>query len=110
MSRAETSPMSHREPWRVRPVAPGRSDPARICQCRGVSGMGYRGEDLDLRTPQTWAGPPGDLAAGGDLSVPQNGNRASYRLGPILVDDTVLACCNQAYEMAAAHRAGEVRI
>src|SRR5262245_40551695 len=72
--------------------------------------MSYRGEDLDLRTPQTWTGVPGDLAGGTDLSLPQNGKRTPYPSGPISVDATVLGCANQAYEMAAAHRAGEVRI
>ena len=72
--------------------------------------MGYRGEDLDLRTPQTWASAPTELAGTGDLPLPQNGKRASYRSAPILVDDMVLACCNHAYDVAAAHRAAEVRV
>jgi predicted nucleic acid-binding Zn-ribbon protein len=72
--------------------------------------MAYRGEDLDLRTPQTWGGAPADLAASGDLSVAPNGQRSGYRSGPMLVDETVLACCNHAYDIAVAHRAAEVRI
>jgi len=72
--------------------------------------MAYRGEDLDLRTPQTWGGTPADLAASGDLSVAPNGQRSGYRPGPMLVDETVLACCNHAYDIAVAHRAAEVRI
>ncbi|HEY8194323.1 MAG TPA: Clp protease [Hyphomicrobium sp.] len=72
--------------------------------------MAYRGEDLDLRTPQTWAGAPAEIAAAGELPVAQNGKRGGYRSGPILVDDAVLACCNHAYDIAVAHRAGEVRI
>jgi len=72
--------------------------------------MAYRGEDLDLRTPQTWGGAPADLAASGDLSVAPNGQRSGYRPGPMLVDETVLACCNHAYDIAVAHRAAEVRI
>lgn len=62
--------------------------------------MTYRGEDLDLRTPQSRggsAGIPGDLTT----------NR---RDGPIWVDETLMACCNHAYEIALAHRAAEVRL
>jgi hypothetical protein len=71
--------------------------------------MAYHGEDLDLRTPQTWPSasaeviPPGDILSG-------NGKRGAFVSGPILVDDTVLACFNQAYDIASAHRAGEVRV
>ncbi len=65
--------------------------------------MVYRGEDLDLRTPQT-AGAPATEAAG------EGGVRGGYRNGPILVDDVVLACSNHAYDIALAHRAGEVRV
>ncbi len=58
--------------------------------------MNYRGEDLDLRTPQTLgAGEAGSTGA---------------RSGPIWVDDTVLACTNHAFDVALAHRAGEVRL
>lgn len=70
--------------------------------------MGYRGEDLDLRTPQTWSATPADLASASDVS--SAGARGSARNGPIWVDDTVLACSNHAYDIALAHRAGEVRI
>jgi len=72
--------------------------------------MAYRGEDLDLRTPQTWAGTTGDLVGPSELALPQNGKRSGYRSGPILVDETVLACCNHAYDVAVAHRASEVRV
>ncbi|MEZ5899860.1 MAG: Clp protease [Hyphomicrobiaceae bacterium] len=58
--------------------------------------MTYRGEDLDLRTPQTLG--TGDVGAMG------------ARSGPIWVDDTVLACSNHAFDIALAHRAGEVRL
>jgi len=58
--------------------------------------MSYRGEDLDLRTPQTLG--TGDVGAMG------------ARSGPIWVDDTVLACTNHAFDIALAHRAGEVRL
>jgi hypothetical protein len=60
--------------------------------------MGYRGDDLDLRTPERWGGK--DFAR--DL--------ARVAGEPYYVDDTVLACCNHAFDLALAHRAVEVRI
>ena len=72
--------------------------------------MAYRGEDLDLRTPQTWSGSGADLGGAGEMPQVPNGNRSSYRNGPILVDEQLLACCNQAYEVALANRAAEVRV
>lgn len=62
--------------------------------------MSYRGEDLDLRTPQT--------RGGSGMAMPATGS--SRHDGPIWVDDTVLACCNHAYDVALAHRASEVRL
>ncbi len=70
--------------------------------------MAYHGEDLDLRTPQTWSSAPADVVAP-DVSLSSNGKRSTF-LGPVLVDEAVLACFNQAYDIAAAHRAGEVRV
>lgn len=71
--------------------------------------MGYRGEDLDLRTPQGFG--PGREQEGGQ---PNWWTRSTIysggRTDPIWVDETVLAACNQAFDLAAAHRAGEVRI
>ena len=72
--------------------------------------MGYRGEDLDLRTPQTWSATPADLASASDPTLYKNGQRGPARTGPIWVDDTVLACANHAFDVALAHRAGEVRL
>jgi tetrahydromethanopterin S-methyltransferase subunit G len=72
--------------------------------------MGYRGQDLDLRTPQTWRAAPADLG-GTKLNGPRG--RTGYAADddlPIWVDDTVLACSNHAYDVALAHRAGEVRL
>lgn len=71
--------------------------------------MGYRGEDLDLRTPHTWSATPADLTGAGEL----RGRPASYgagRGGPIPVDETVLACCNHAFDAAMLNRSGDVRI
>ena len=72
--------------------------------------MAYHGEDLDLRTPQTWASAPADVLLPGDASLSPNGKRGTFLAGPVLVDEIVLACFNQAYDIAFAHRAGEVRI
>jgi hypothetical protein len=78
--------------------------------------MAYRGEDLDLRTPQTWATGPVEPAGTGDVALGQsgplgpNGKRSQLWSGPILVDDTLLACCNNAFDIAVAHRAAEVRV
>jgi Clp amino terminal domain, pathogenicity island component len=69
--------------------------------------MGYRGEDLDLRTSQTWSATPADL---GEAQASKNGPRTGARTGPIWVDDTVLAAANHAFDVALAHRSGEVRL
>ena len=73
--------------------------------------MGYRGDDLDLRVPQgntNEAAPapadPFSAPARSRAAVPPQRNQ------PIWVDDTVLECCNHAFDVAAAHRALEVRI
>jgi hypothetical protein len=78
--------------------------------------MAYRGEDLDLRTPQGWGpasreayAPASEAAAQPNWwtrSTIYHGGRAD----PIWIDDTVMACCNRAYDLAIAHRAAEVRI
>lgn len=72
--------------------------------------MVYRGEDLDLRTPQTWSATTQDLAAATDAASPGNGGRGSYGGGPIWIDETLLACCNHAFDIALAHRSGDVRV
>ncbi len=72
--------------------------------------MAYHGEDLDLRTPQTWATAPADAMASGDAPLLPNGKRGTFLASPVLVDEIVLACFNQAYDIASAHRSGEVRI
>lgn len=78
--------------------------------------MSYKGEDLDLRTPREPAAP---AARGQDhLYIEPTyvlaGREAALRNrvvpGPIWVDDTLLSCANHAYDVALAHRAGEVRI
>lgn len=73
--------------------------------------MGYRGDDLDLRTPQGHNAPPVDVGAWRDgdglRGRPHHGGVLN---GPIMVDETVLACCNHAYDVALAHGAAEVRL
>lgn len=73
--------------------------------------MAYRGDDLDLRTPQSWS------SAGREPGAADQPNwwtrTAVYKGGradPIWVDDHVMACCNHAYDLALAHRAAEVRL
>jgi hypothetical protein len=61
--------------------------------------MAYRGEDLDLRTPERW---------GARDHARMAGERTAGE--PYYVDDTVLACCNHAFDLALAHRALEVRL
>lgn len=74
--------------------------------------VGYRGDDLDLRTPQAT---PGDFAIHEPVepftvaSRPRPTAGAS-RSAPIWVDETLLDCCNHAYDVASAHRAAEVRL
>jgi hypothetical protein len=72
--------------------------------------MSYRGEDLDLRVPpDRSSGPAGQF---GD-AAPSNvrlmfGTPA--RDTTLWVDETLLACCNNAFDLALAHGANEVRI
>jgi hypothetical protein len=68
--------------------------------------MAYRGADLDLRTARTFSAASTDITGGFDdpPSRPDSGE------GALWVDDTLLACANQAYDIAAAHRAREVRL
>jgi hypothetical protein len=78
--------------------------------------MSYRGEDLDLRTPQSRGGRDGYPGADAGANGGMNGTRhrspvnAGGRGDALLVDDTVLACCNHAYDVAHAHGASEVRL
>lgn len=74
--------------------------------------MVYRGDDLDLRTPQAT---PGDVTISepAEPFVTSSRPRATAsaaRTAPIWVDETLLDCCNHAYDVASAHRAAEVRL
>jgi hypothetical protein len=74
--------------------------------------MAYRGEDLDLRTPLTWSSATSEIT--GASEPYSNGSRGRSpgfsRSAPILVDEVVLSCSNHAFDVAVAHRAGEVRL
>lgn len=67
--------------------------------------MSYKGRDLDLRTPHA-PGVSEDAAGQAGWTLPP----ASGREGPIAVDQTVLACCNAAYDAALFHGARDVRV
>lgn len=68
--------------------------------------MAYRGDDLDLRTLQGFAPQGRELQ---ELFQPQ-ATGAGLRTRPLYVDDTVLACLNDAFDLAAVHRASDVRL
>jgi hypothetical protein len=76
--------------------------------------MAYRGDDLDLRTPQGWSNSPRDSGRETGGNEPNWWTRtAVYKGGrsdPIWVDDNVMACCNHAFDLAVAHRSQEVRL
>jgi hypothetical protein len=61
--------------------------------------MWYKGNDLDLRAP--YAGQGGGRGDAGPFEA--------RRGGTIAVDQTVLACCNGAYDAALFHGAREIR-
>ena len=83
--------------------------------------MDYRGQDLDLRTarwsatstePTGWreAGsppPPASSPTPAAAAARPSSQRAS---GPIWVDDTLLACANQAFDIALAYRLSLIHI
>ena len=73
--------------------------------------MGYRGADLDLRTARTWSATSTDIMSGFDAPAVAPGQNAHGNgAGPMWVDETLLACANHAFDIALAHRAGEVRL
>ena len=72
--------------------------------------MGYRGDDLDLRTPQVAASDFTISQPGEPFVVTHRPRTAASRTAPIWVDETLLEICNHAFDVAAAHRAPEVRL
>ena len=72
--------------------------------------MSYRGEDLDLRVP---AGRTAGAYPASAEAESVNGRRAATMVasaGTLWVDDALLACCNNAFDLALAHGATEVRL
>jgi hypothetical protein len=63
--------------------------------------MSYRGDDLDLKVPPGRL--RGALGSAGEASW-------SSTDATLWVDETVLACCNNAFDLALAYGAGEVRL
>lgn len=72
--------------------------------------MAYRGDDLDLEAPDTILGNQASQAADAPHSSRSPPADAPPRTTPIWVDDTLLNCCNHAYDVASAHRAVDVRL
>ena len=62
--------------------------------------MSYRGDDLDLKVL-----PARPRTAGTSDAAPRGASEAT-----LWVDETVLACCNNAFDLALAYGAGEVRL
>ncbi len=80
--------------------------------------MDYRGPDLDLRTSR-WSATSTDPSSWREAtahasqvpSIPTGPRPAAApRSSPIWVDETLLACANQAYDVALAYRSAEVRL
>jgi hypothetical protein len=69
--------------------------------------MAYRGEDLDLRVPLGTAqgGSPSAIGAGA-IPAPFGGPREAT----LWIDEPLLACCNNAFDLALAHGATDVRL
>ncbi|MFM9939841.1 MAG: Clp protease N-terminal domain-containing protein [Hyphomicrobiaceae bacterium] len=74
--------------------------------------MQYKGDDMDLRVPH--ARTPRESYPGSDLDQPYTNGRwrpaGSATPEPLWVDETVLACCNTAFDMAMAHGSSEVEL
>ncbi len=75
--------------------------------------MQYKGEDMDLRVPVPRTPREGFPATEYDPAFPNGRWRTTAGplppgSEPLWVDETVLACCNMAFDMALAHGAPEV--
>jgi Clp amino terminal domain, pathogenicity island component len=72
--------------------------------------MAYKGNDLDLRAPfvSSLRDGSGQEEVVGQAGWPPHPDLG--RDGPIAVDQTVLACCNAAFDAAAFHGARDVRL
>lgn len=75
--------------------------------------MDYRGQDLDLRTSR-WSASSTDPTGWREVASPapqaSSPRPPAARSGPIWVDEAVLTCANQAYDVALAYRSAEVRL
>jgi len=67
--------------------------------------MPYKGNDLDLQTPRSEPREPAGAAP--PMSEPPP-RPTPQDLGPVAVDELVLACCNGAYDIAKFHGAAGV--
>ena len=66
--------------------------------------MAYRGEDLDLRVPV------GSTPGARHAATAGNGGSGGQRDATLWVDEPLLSCCNNAFDLALAHGASEVRL
>jgi hypothetical protein len=80
--------------------------------------MVYKGNDLDLRTPGVASGPRGPgvgetapgYVNGSRPARPTSASGPTATTSPVYVDDTVVECCNHAFNMALFNSAAEVRL
>ncbi len=72
--------------------------------------MSYRGDDLDLRVPTDRSSAPAGHVVDAVPATIRPMFGASARETTIWVDETLLACCNNAFDLALAHGANEVRV
>ena len=73
--------------------------------------MQYKGDDMNLRVPNSRQSPREPYPTTDyDPAGPRWARQPSYAASdePLWVDETVLACCNYAYDVATANGAGEV--
>lgn len=69
--------------------------------------MAYRGEDLDLRVPHGSAHASSHTAVG---TGPAPATFGGSREATLWIDEALLACCNNAFDLALAHGAADVRL
>ena len=79
--------------------------------------LAYRGNDLELKTPRGRTPSRREVLEPTEITPPPGPEWLSTALEEaeadgeeVWVDATVLKCCNQAFELAMAHRSPEVRL
>jgi hypothetical protein len=72
--------------------------------------MSYRGEDLDIRVPAGRTAGSYPASADSEGANGRRGGTVVSASGTLWVDDELLACCNNAFDLALAHGAAEVRL